>query len=758
MVAVLALVVLFPGLGSPGLWEPQERQLADKAAPPLDAEASKLPIVAPAPGARSETCVPIAPTDAAARSLTARATKAGRDTVGDSDTGRRLPFALMALLTVLATAGIAMRFGGARAGIVAGIVLLSMPLLTLQARMLTSEIGTACGGALIIYALVALSRLGAGYGTVLAALDAAIAIAALVLGCWLGFYGGGALLGLVVPIGAVAAAGGLGVPVVTAALRRERFLPHVPALLATIVVGGLLGLLAYELYELTSAAPGVLNARQVMGHVIVADGCWSKLLGGLWRPDDDLRNAFDSSFEQIAYGTFPWGALGPIAIAALIGSAHKDQRSAGAIALAWGAGAWIATEVFQRKVGFTLYAGFPALAVAIGVWIDSVLARRARGDRDAMPAGMILLGLFFLIAVVNLGKDMHSFPDRITSLLVGLDQIPYPKDSKLLLLPTKTWILLVGVITGLGFGLGMMVWRPTESRLAAVLRAIADVMIAVAFVGTILMAAFWAFVWHPRLSQHVSSKAMFETYRGLRNAGDQLVIMGDLGQAARAYADAKPEMVNSRDQVVTALGRPNRVFAIAPQTELCTLHREVGGKPYYVIDDRNVRNLLLSNKLDGATDKNPLASAIVHAEPKNIPNRPKGTVVFDRKVELLGWDIPAKMARGSKVQVKVYYKVLAPVGGAWKSLMHFDGPLRFNGDHAPIKERCPTSTWQPGDYIIDTHTISVGGGAFPRGNYELWIGFFTGSAPNWKNMAVTEAPGDMRDTADRVKIMTVVLD
>jgi len=77
--------------------------------------------------------------------------------------------------------------------------------------MLTSEIGTACGGALIIYSLVALSRLGAAYGTALAAIDAGIAIAALVLGAWLGFQGGGALLGLVVPIGAIAAAGGLGI-------------------------------------------------------------------------------------------------------------------------------------------------------------------------------------------------------------------------------------------------------------------------------------------------------------------------------------------------------------------------------------------------------------------------------------------------------------------------------------------------------------------------------------------------------------------
>src|SRR4051812_35427558 len=33
---VLAALVLLPGLGTPGLWEPQERQLSDRLAPPLD--------------------------------------------------------------------------------------------------------------------------------------------------------------------------------------------------------------------------------------------------------------------------------------------------------------------------------------------------------------------------------------------------------------------------------------------------------------------------------------------------------------------------------------------------------------------------------------------------------------------------------------------------------------------------------------------------------------------------------------------------
>src|SRR5262249_52639251 len=161
-----------------------ERQLADRVAPPVAIEksAQKPPVTDTDPDA----CTRTAPKEAKARQLGNRAVVWGRD-ISDSDGGRRLPFAIMGLLTVLGAAGIAMRFAGARAGVLTAIVLLAMPLCALQSRMLTNEIGTACGATLLVYGLVALSRLGAGYGTALAAVDAAIAVAALVLGQYLGF-------------------------------------------------------------------------------------------------------------------------------------------------------------------------------------------------------------------------------------------------------------------------------------------------------------------------------------------------------------------------------------------------------------------------------------------------------------------------------------------------------------------------------------------------------------------------------------------
>ncbi|MEP6861180.1 MAG: glycosyltransferase family 39 protein [Deltaproteobacteria bacterium] len=802
LVAVLAVAVLVPGLGSFGLWEPQERQLADRQAPRLDLPA---PAVSPAP-LPAMACPKIAPKDALARSLVPRAMVLGRDYVDDSDAGRRLPFAVLGILAILATAGIAMRTIGARAGLLAALIALSMPLFVLQARQLTTEIGTATAGALVIYGLLALRSLedvlfGAFVPRTLlqaapavriipASLEAIVGALALAAGLALGFVSGGALLGVAVPLGAFAAAGALGVPTVLdlgRALRNGALaigrtvnprwgvgrdpLPYrrgdnATALLATGLAAVAIVAIVYQIFSLETPHPGLIPAqREVMGHAIVAPGCWSPALGGVWRPDDELRYVFDSTFEQIAFGTFPWGILAPVAFAGLLASSDPKRRRIGAITLAWASASWIATELFQRKVGFAIYAGFPAFAVALGAWIDGAIesARPGAAPERSNRGARLLIALLVFVAALDLGKDLLSSissdgrqtgTTALSALLTDTKDI-YPDVARLLGLPTRFWVLVLGLAIALGVALSLVFagskrgWQRTVGRAAP---------IATCFL-TLGLGAFWSFGWLPSLGTNLSTKPLFDTIEKLKKPGDQVILMGDLGDAAHDYApDIKPEAATAREQIVAAIKRPNRVFAIAPATELCQLHREIGGSAYFVLDDRNVKSTLLSNKVDGTTDKNPLGKLIVHAEPKQITTRPKARIVLDNRIEILGWDIPKHVHTGERFDVRMYYKILQPVGGSWTVLFHFTGPTYFNGDHLPIDNKCPTSTWQPGDYIIDTHTVTAAGGGYAVGTYEVWTGFFTGSNPNFKNMPVSEAPGDMRDKDDRVKITTITVD
>jgi len=260
------------------------------------------------------------------------------------------------------------------------------------------------------------------------------------------------------------------------------------------------------------------------------------------------------------------------------------------------------------------------------------------------------------------------------------------------------------------------------------------------------------------MSKNLSSKHIFEVYRGLRAPGDALGIMGSMGNAPRYYADGTPEPIGGRDALLDFLRRPARVFAMVPASELCSIHRaKADGLVFHVIDDTNARTLLLSNRLDpGHTDKNPLATAIVRTPPAGIERVPFAT--YDNQIELVGVRMPATVARNADFEMKLVYHVIAPVGGAWQVFVHFDkGALRFNGDHWPIRQRCQTSMWQQGDYIIDKFTVNAGDPSFPRDDFEVWTGLFTGSNPNWRNMPVSTARDGLKDNVNRVRIGTIRL-
>ncbi len=794
-VLLIALAILVPGLGGPGLWEPQELAVADAALAKADRDAPSAtpapPPVAPRPP-EAEVCRKQAPTEAGARSLTARLAAQAAIRVDGSDGGLRLPFALLAVLCVVATAGIALRLGGPRAGLIAGGVCLSFPILVLEARQLTSDIGTPTAAALLVYAAVALGRPATGH-IALRVLDAALALAAAALGAWLGWLAGGALLGLLVPIGAIAVAGGLGlrplgrglgavsrlgarrsialrtanlvVDGVSDALgggpRRRILAADLVALAAALVSAGLIYWLAREIYTLKPPTPGT---RELFGKSIIPADCWSTALGGMWKVDDDVTRTFDSVFEQIGYGTFPWGILALIALFALATAEDPRARAAGYLTLAWSAAAWIAAQVWHRKVGYAAWAGFPAMAVAIGVWLDGLFAARARADRDPRldPGALLpaLAGVLLLAAAVTLAIDVAAFPDRLVSLLVGGDPIKFPAGTRFLGIPLKAWVFAIGLISAGAILLGTWMWRPAHAdRRGPVLRALGRHGLTAACASTLGVALFWVHGWHAPLSARLSSKQVFTEYRELRADGDTLGIMGDMGNAPRYYADGPFDKLATREALLAYLAKPTRVFALAPAAELCAIHRAAAGKRYFVLDDRNPRTLLLSNREDGGADHNPLATTVLRTEPPGIGARPASPIVYDEKIELVGWTIPKHAAFGSTIEVTLYFKVREAVGGSWKIFEHFDGMgQRFQGDHDPISGRCATSYWQKGDYIVDTTTVETGGLGMAAGTYDIRIGFFTGSNPNWKNMTVSQAPAGKKDSNNRVLIDTIQLD
>jgi hypothetical protein len=755
-IVAIAPLVLIANHGGPGLWEPQELAVADRAV----ARAERDKADAPKPEPAKTSCPKQAPTDTGARTLTERA--AALDT---TDRGMRWPLALLGLLTVIGVAGIAIRLGSARAGLFAGLTCLTFPLLVFQSRMLLSEIGTAAGATMIVYGFAFAIRPARGRWLVVDAITAGFALA---VGAYLGFYSGGALLGVLVPLAACALAASLGGPMFAhvgriglhvagrgarpARWTRGDWIAGAVAIVATLAAITVAVVLAVQTYDLRDPIPGT---RALLGKSIVPSDCWSTALGGLWRFDDIQSVTYDVAFEHVAFGTFPLGIAAPIAIGFLLTRGERESRYAGAVTLVWAAGAWVATVAFQRKVGFNIYAGFPAMAVAIGLWLDRVAGDSddTGGIDDDRDGGRYagyrrLAGLFVIAGAITLGRDMMVYPDRFTSLLVGGEAIKYPKNAELLGLSLKTWPLVIGIFTC--GALAVALWLP--------IRYLSRLALAIAVIAMLGVALFWSHGWHRKMSFYQSSKSVFATYRDLRDDGDVLAIQGDLGNAPKYYAGGPYEKLAGRDKLFEALKRPQRVFAIAPAAELCAIHRTAAaaGTPYYVLDNSNARSILLTNQLDGATDHNILKEVMLRSEPPNIKARPPGRIVWDDRIELIGWDMPDKTDGDDDFQMKLYFKVLKAVGGQWKIFVHFDGCSnpRFVGDHAPIGDRCQTNHWDKDDYLVDRFTVRPEHS--PRGACTVFIGFWAGGGEG-KRMPVSAAPPGSTDNDNRVKLGTVVL-
>ncbi|MBZ0232391.1 MAG: carboxypeptidase-like regulatory domain-containing protein, partial [Deltaproteobacteria bacterium] len=158
----------------------------------------------------------------------------------------------------------------------------------------------------------------------------------------------------------------------------------------------------------------------------------------------------------------------------------------------------------------------------------------------------------------------------------------------------------------------------------------------------------------------------------------------------------------------------------------------------------------------------PSQTSRVRDEPAGLTSRPVGRVVWGEGaeiIELLGWNLPGTVRRGEPFTITTYYRTIAPPDRAWAVFVHIDGgKARHQADHDPLGGTCSSSTWQPGDILIDRVTTTINPKWVPPGRYTVWTGFYTGWAPTWRNFEVHAAPASMRDSNHRIKIADIVLE
>jgi hypothetical protein len=765
-----SLALCLPRLGSFGFWDPSELKLAEQARE----IARSGHLLDPTVDGRFPARPPL---DLSLAAL-------GIRMFGASELGARFFFALSAVAALMAVywagAGLLRR----RAGLLATLALGTMPLFVLEARQLTSDAPLLAGLAL---ALGGLGRYawppdGRRRGLDLGVAMAGIAIATLA---------GGALSGLVLPIASMALALLIGRRLVAddpAAINDGTAPLAAPGIGRDVAAGGTLGSSTFRpgrrgfapllLLILAAAALGLAAVGRLVA------GKYSWLLGGVVRAGAPIHT-FETLIRELGFGLFPWSAVAFFALARPLtrvdgadpldnptgeGSALRTNQRLVFVGLylLFFAGLGYAFSSYRDIVlGQARYAALPAIALAIGAFIDEAL----EGARPEPVAGLLMATGTMVVA-----RDFYLSPEDLASVHL-FEKVRWPSTLR-----AGELILGVGFLAALGVYAGL------GGRARVVLSAGSDVLVphgavaptpagklrrnatrAFTLMGryglqaAIACALYFAFYLAqgivPALSTQLSFKPVLESYTKFAHPGDPIGRYHVEGHGSTFYSQQDLVDLPTQDRVVSFLRESRRVFALIAASELASL--DVAFKqasvPYYVVDASSARFLLLTNQLaDGQPDQNPLlkdvwmppAGAAAGARPPWTWRIPI-SATFGDAIELVGADFPVSIRRPGKIPLDLYFRVKAKPPAGYKIFVHFDGPAapRVIGDHDPVNHAFGTGFWLPGEYVRDHYETDVPLMTTPAGTYVVYMGFWPGG--EGKRLKVTAGPNDGED---RVKL------
>ena len=296
--------------------------------------------------------------------------------------------------------------------------------------------------------------------------------------------------------------------------------------------------------------------------------------------------------------------------------------------------------------------------------------------------------------------------------------------------------------------------------------SVAVVCAALFTASTVAWAFHLAFIDIPGVTNHLSQKGMMDTFAELSGDPDSLLYVAGINENDNSYylgegnIERVPRVAQLRETFCEAEGR---AFAVIEFDDLAEAHssaresREGDGEcdaaqPFYVVDGRSTRYVLLSNELHedaGETDQSAIAENVFTME-----TLPEGAVVveeevlIDGKLRLVATQIdPNPIDRGD-LTISAYFEVLEQPTSNYEAFIHIDyGGNRINGDHDPVHGYYPMRNWVVGEIVRDSYTVEVSR-ADRAGVYDVHYGFFRGD----DRLEVVGSASDNRIFLGRVTI------
>ena len=774
-IALFAVALVLPRLGSFGFWDPWELKVAEHARDMA--------------GASSLFDVTVNKRFTAEPPLDLILSALGMKIFSVGELGGRIGNGLCAILAILAVYWAGLGLFRRRAAVLSALALGSFPLFVLEARQIVSDMPLVAGLALAL----------GGFGRYAWPADGMRRprdLAGAGVGLVLGLLSGGALLGVALPCLTVAGAllvgfdlrprgeaTGTGNSSLTAT-GVGRDVPVDTSFGRGLFVQAARGRAA----RISVAVLGVLVIALTLITANVA-GKFSLLLGGVPRAGTP-STTFDFFVKQLGFGLFPWSAVAVFALGRpLIRLGGGDEPDGDRLAfvqlylLIFAAFGFALSSLFVLMTGEARFAALAPVALAIGAFLDEAL----EGER-AEP----VLGLLVATGTMVVARDFVLTPEELVSVHT-LAKVHWPPTLNLGPLFIAIGLLFAGgIYTGLstrGRALGRVALRdlgtagPWRRRIEKAVVEAGRYGIQVAVASAVLFAAVVGLYLVPTLSKHLSFKPLLETYSRFALHGERIGRYKVEAQGAGFYSHKEMSDLPTQDRLVEFLRASDRVFALVPTTEIGALDAalKTAKVAYVVVDGSSSRFLLLSNRLEsGEKDDNPLKpdvwmapqlpSLVPVASGEASPNQAAGEAaqmtewpeqpapwkwrisaraIFDDAIELVGADFPPDIRRPGKIHLVLYFRVHKKPKPGFRVFVHFDAPSepRLLGDHPLLNGTFPTEYWLPGEYIRDSYDVDVPLMTTPAGKYTLLIGFWPGG--EGKRLKITAGNND---GADRTQV------
>jgi len=145
---------------------------------------------------------------------------------------------------------------------------------------------------------------------------------------------------------------------------------------------------------------------------------------------------------------------------------------------------------------------------------------------------------------------------------------------------------------------------------------------------------------------------------------------------------------------------------------------------------------------------------------QDAATEPQNPVVyaFEPGVHLVGYDLsPAPHHPGQTLRLQLYWRTLEPLAEDYTVFVHLlsseEGTeqLVAQQDNPPVRGTQPTSTWEPGEIVVDPYDLEIPGDA-PPGEYVLTVGLY-----RWPDLArlPVRDDGGARLPGDRISLIAV---